>query len=296
MAEKRHPVIRGLIGLFLAFIVFFISVLILSSLLGRRGAFLVSDKIAVVPITGVITDSQSIVEQLGEFKTHRKVKAIVIRIDSPGGGVGPSQEIYEEIKKVRREKKVVASIGSIGASGGYYVACAADTIVANAGAITGSIGVIVEYANIEELMDKIGLKGVVIKSGKYKDILSPLRTITDEEKSLIQNVVNDIHSQFISAVAEGRHLDRARVEAIADGRIFTGLQAKKLGLVDTLGNLQDAVQIAAKAVGIQGEPELIYPEKRLSLLDYLLGKTLQKWDDLLRIPYQFSYLCPLKQG
>jgi protease-4 len=293
-ANRRHPVIRGLIGLFLAFIVFFLSVLILSFFLGRKGGLLVSDKIAIVPVTGVITDSQSIVEQLGEFKKHRKVKAIVIRIDSPGGGVGPSQEIYEEIKKARREKKVIASIGSIGASGGYYVACAAEKIVANAGAITGSIGVIVEYANVEELMDKIGLKGVVIKSGKYKDIMSPLRNITDEEKSLIQNVVNDIHDQFISAVAEGRHLDKAKVEAIADGRIFTGVQAKKLGLVDALGNLQDAVQMAAKAVGIEGEPELIYPEKKLSILDYLLGKTLQKWDDLMHIPYRFSYLLPLR--
>lgn len=290
MAVKKHPILSGLIGLLFALIFFFILVLILSSLIRGKGELFISDRIAVLPITGVITDSQTILEQLGEFKQHRKVKAIVIRIDSPGGGVGPAQEIYEEIKKVRKVKKVVASIGSIGASGGYYVACAADTIIANAGAITGSIGVIVEYANFEELMEKIGLKGIVIKSGKYKDIMSPLRNITEEEKSLIQNVINDIHSQFVAAVAEGRHLEKAKVEAIADGRIFTGAQAKELGLIDVLGNFHDAVQLAAKAVGIKGEPELIYPVKKLSLVDYFVEKTFQKWDEMLHLPYRFSYL------
>jgi len=241
----------------------------------------------------VITDAQTIIDQLHKFKKHRKVKAIVIRIDSPGGGVGPSQEIYEEIKKIKKVKKVVSSIGSIGASGGYYVACATDKIVANPGAITGSIGVIVKYANFKELMEKIGLKGIVIKSGKYKDIMSPLRDITADEKNLLQNVIDDIHSQFVSVVAEERHLEKAEVEAIADGRIFTGVQAKELGLIDELGNFRDAVNMAAKMVGIEGEPELIYPEKKFSFFDYFSEKAYQKWEEILRFPYSFSYLLTL---
>ena len=263
--------------------------------MGRKGKFSRSDKIAVVPIKGVITDSQTIIDQLDKFKKNRKVKAIVVRIDSPGGGVGPAQEIYEEIKKIRKVKKVVSSIGSIGASGGYYVACATDKIVANPGAITGSIGVIVEYANFKELLKKIGLKGVVIKSGKYKDIMSPLRDMTEDEKGLIQNVINDIHDQFVTAVAEGRHLEKAQVEAIADGRIFTGVQAKKLGLIDALGNFHDATKMAAEMVGLKGEPELIYPEKKHAFLEYFFGKTYQKWEEILNTPYRFNYLLTLNQ-
>ena len=170
------------------------------------------------------------------------------------------------------------------------MACATDKIVANPGAITGSIGVIVEYANFEELMKKIGLKGIVIKSGRYKDVMSPLRDITEEEKALIQNVINDIHSQFVAAVAEGRHLEKAQVEAIADGRIFTGAQAKDLGLIDALGNFRDAVTMAVEMVGIEGEPELIYPEKKFSFLDYVFEKAHQKWEEILYIPYKFNYL------
>lgn len=293
MPTNKHPILRGLIGLLFALILFFLIVRIVSSLIGKGGDFYLAEKIGVLPVDGVITDSQTIIEQLHKFKKNSKVKAIVVRIDSPGGGVGPAQEIYEEIKKVRTEKKVVASIGSIGASGGYYVACACDKIVANAGAITGSIGVIVEYANFEELLGKIGLKGIVLKSGKYKDILSPLRDITEEERSLIQGVVDDIHSQFVSAVAEARRLDKAQVEAIADARIFTGAQAKKIGLIDELGNFHDAVNMAAKMAGMEGEPELVYPEKKLSFFGYLLEEACQKWGEVLYFPYRFSYLFTL---
>ena len=173
MTTKKHPILKGLIGLCVALFLFFFFAIFFSSFFGRERNLSLGEKIGVVPITGVITDSLAIIDQLHEFKKNNKIKAIVVRIDSPGGGVGPSQEIYEEINKIKKEKKVVASIGSLGASGGYYVACACDTIVANAGAITGSIGVIVEYANFEELLGKIGLKGVVLKSGKYKR-LKPL--------------------------------------------------------------------------------------------------------------------------
>jgi protease IV len=276
-------------GLLLALAVFFVLVLVLSSSLRKGDGISLADKIAVVPVTGVITDSRQVLEQLNDFKTHTSVKAIVVRIDSPGGGVGPSQEIFEEIKKVRKVKKVVASIGSVGASGGYYVACASDRVVANPGALVGSIGVIVEFANFEELLQKIGVKGVVLKSGKYKDVLSPIREITEEEKALVQNVIDNVHQQFVNAVTEERRLTPAQVEAVADARIFTGLQARDLGLVDQLGNFHDAVDLAAKMAGIEGEPQLLYAEKKLPWMDYFMEQAWNKLEEKLFVPYKFSF-------
>jgi len=200
------------------------------------------------------------------------VKAIILRIDSPGGGVGPSQEIYREIQKIRssKRKKIITSMGSVAASGGYYVASASDLIIANPGTITGSIGVLMEFTNIEELFKKIGIKGVVLKSGEHKDIGSPFREMTPEEKKLIQSVIDNVHQQFIQAVMEGRNLERSKVIEVADGRILTGEQAKKLGLVDQLGNLQDAIDTAARMAGIEGKPVVLYPKRKFSLLDLLI--------------------------
>ncbi|MBN2468662.1 MAG: signal peptide peptidase SppA [Deltaproteobacteria bacterium] len=294
MATRKHPLLIGIVGVVIALALFFVLVLSVSFFMARKGDILPSEKIGVVPVKGVITDAQSIIDQLRKFRKNQNIKAIVVRIDSPGGGVGPAQEIYREIKKIRQEKEVFASIGSIAASGGYYVACATSKIIANPGSITGSIGVIVEYANIEELMEKIGLKGVVIKSGKYKDILSPFREMSEEERDLIQNVTDSIHDQFISSVAEGRNLEKAQVAAIADGRIFTGLHAQEMGLVDAIGNFYDAIDIAAESVGITGEPEIVYPEKRLSLFDYLFEEVSQRWGQYLCFPYRFRYLSPLQ--
>lgn len=294
MATKRHPVLKGLFGLCLALILFFFLATILSSFFGNKKNLSLGDKIGVVPVRGVITDSLDIIDQLNKFKKNSKIKAIVVRIDSPGGGVGPSQEIYREINKIKKEKKVIASIGSLGASGGYYIASACDKIVANAGTITGSIGVIVEFANFEELLGKIGLKGVVLKSGKYKDVMSPIREMTPEEKNLLQEVVDDIHRQFVSAVVTSRKLTREQSESIADARIFTGAQAKAIGLVDELGNFSDAVALAAKLGGIKGEPELVYPKEKNTIIDYFLGETLGKWHEALYFPYRFSFLCPFK--
>jgi len=294
MTIRKHPIIRGLVGLILALGIFFFAVLIFASLLGSDREFFASEKIGIVPINGIITDPHTIIDQLRKFKKNRNVKAIVVRIDSPGGGVGPSQEIYEEIRKARKEKKVVASIGSIGASGGYYVACAADKIMANPGTIIGSIAVIVQYANIEELMEKIGLKGIVIKSGKYKDIMSPLRDIEHDERELIQNVINDIHNQFVTSVAEERHLEKTEVESIADGRIFTGLNAQKLGLIDEIGNLHDAIDMAGEMAGIEGEPKIIYPERKFSFFDYFFEKASQKLGEVLCFPYRINCLSSLK--
>jgi protease-4 len=230
------------------------------------------DKIGVIEISGIIKESKPIIDDIIRFRKNESIKAVVIRIDSPGGGVGVSQEIYEEVKKLKREynKKVVVSMGSVAASGGYYIACASDKIVANPGTITGSIGVIAEFFSMEELLDKIGLKGYVVKSGKYKDIGSPFRKMSKEEKALIKNVIDDVHEQFVEAVAEGRNLKKDYVYKIADGRIFSGRQAKKLGLVDYLGNMQDAIDLATKLSKIKGEPEIIYSKKKRSLLDLLI--------------------------
>lgn len=232
------------------------------------------DRIALIRVEGVILDSQTTIGELKRFSENPSVKAIVIRIDSPGGGVVPSQEIYNAVKRVRSKhnKAVIASMGSVAASGGYYIAAATDRIVANPGTLTGSIGVIMETANVEGLLQKIGVEGVVIKSGKYKDVGSPLRKMSTEERGLLQGVMDDVHKQFIEAVAEGRSLELRAAQALADGRIFTGRQAKEAKLVDELGDLEEAIQLAAEVVGIEGEPKVIEPRRRFSLREILDSK------------------------
>lgn len=229
------------------------------------------DRIALVRIEGVILDSQTTVGELKRFGENPSIKAIVLRIDSPGGGVVPSQEIYDAVQRVRNKsnKAVIASMGTVAASGGYYIAAATDRILANPGTLTGSIGVIMEMANIEGLLKKIGVEGVVIKSGRYKDVGSPLRKMSDEEQALLQSVMDDVHKQFIEAVAVGRSLEVADVKALADGRIFTGRQAKDAKLVDELGNLEDAIQLAADISGIEGEPKVVEPRRRFSIRELL---------------------------
>ncbi len=241
------------------------------------------DRIALIRIEGVILDAQETLGELKKFSENPSVKAIVLRIDSPGGGVVPSQEIYDAVRRVRTKsnKAVIASMGSVAASGGYYIAAATDRIVANPGTLTGSIGVIMEMANVEGLLQKIGVEGVVVKSGKYKDVGSPLRKMNDEERGLLQTVMDDVHKQFIEAVAEGRSLEVPEVQALADGRIFTGRQAKAAKLVDELGNLDDAIQLAADVVGIEGEPKVIEQRRRFSireLLESKLSSVLPKFD------------------
>lgn len=229
------------------------------------------DRIALVRIEGVILDSQTTVGELKRFGENPSIKAIVLRIDSPGGGVVPSQEIYDAVQRVRNKsnKAVIASMGTVAASGGYYIAAATDRILANPGTLTGSIGVIMEMANIEGLLKKIGVEGVVIKSGRYKDVGSPLRKMSDEEQTLLQSVMDDVHQQFIEAVAAGRSLEVADVKALADGRIFTGRQAKDAKLVDELGDLDDAIQLAADISGIEGEPKIVEPRRRFSIRELM---------------------------
>jgi len=270
---KRKRILIGL-GVIAALLVFFFTVLFFIGRYtgGRSSRFAFGDKIAIVEVKGVITQSSGVIEDLQQYLADDGVKAIVLRVDSPGGGVGPAQEIYREIMRIRStsKKKVVTSMGSVAASGGYYIACASDRIVANPGTITGSIGVIMQFSNLEELLKKIGVKGVVLKSGEHKDIGSPFREMTPEEKRIMQEVLDNVHQQFIQAVADGRKLERSKVAQIADGRILTGEQAKNLGLVDQLGNLQDTIDVTAKMVGIEGKPNVLYPKRKISIWDLLM--------------------------
>jgi protease IV len=229
------------------------------------------ERVAVIRIEGVILDAQQTVGELKHFGESSAIKAIVLRIDSPGGGVVPSQEIYEAVKRVRmtQNKTVVASMGTVAASGGYYIAAATEHILANPGTLTGSIGVIMELANVEGLLKKIGVESVVVKSGRYKDIGSPFRKMGQEDRQILQTVMEDVHRQFIEAVAEGRSLDVREVRRFADGRIFTGRQAKDAKLIDGLGDLAEAVKVAAELAGIEGEPKVVEPKRRFSFREWL---------------------------
>ncbi|HQY56229.1 MAG: signal peptide peptidase SppA [Nitrospira sp.] len=229
------------------------------------------DRVALIRIEGVILDAQATISELKQYSENPLVKAIVLRIDSPGGGVVPSQEIHDAVKRVKNKsnKAVIASMGTVAASGGYYIAAATDRIIANPGTLTGSIGVIMEMANFEGLMKKVGVEGVVIKSGRFKDVGSPLRKMSDEERKLLQSVMDDVHHQFIQAVADGRSLEVSDVEPLADGRIYTGRQAKEVRLVDELGDLDDAIHIAADIAGMEGEPKVVEPRKRFSFRDII---------------------------
>ena len=233
--------------------------------------FSTQDRVALIRIEGVILDAQATISELKQYSENPLVKAIVLRIDSPGGGVVPSQEIHDAVKRVKNKsnKAVIASMGTVAASGGYYIAAATDRIIANPGSLTGSIGVIMEMANFEGLMKKVGVEGVVIKSGRFKDVGSPLRKMSDEERKLLQSLMDDVHQQFIQAVADGRSLEVSDVEPLADGRIYTGRQAKEARLIDELGDLDDAIHIAADIAGMEGEPKVVEPRKRFSFREII---------------------------
>ena len=233
-----------------------------------------SNLVASLEIRGTISDSKRFIDELKEYGNRPNVRSVVIRIDSPGGGVAASQEIYEAIKKFREEteKKVVVSMASTAASGGYYIACAADMIFANPGSITGSIGVIAQWYEYSDLLRWAKMQSIVIKSGDLKDSGSGFRPMTDEEKVYFQSLIDDMHGQFISAVSESRDIPEEEVRLLADGRVYTGREAKENRLVDEIGTFQDAVEAAAKMGGITGEPRLLTPaRRRSSFLDLLAG-------------------------
>jgi protease-4 len=235
---------------------------------GDGGGSIFGPRVAVVELEGLIAETDDLVRELRQHRENPSVKAVVIRINSPGGVVGPTQEVYDQILRLRRAgKPVVASLGAIAASGGYYIAVGADLIYANPGSLTGSIGVIMQLANVDALMKKVGVDYVVVKAGQFKDIGNIARPMTPEERRVLQALLDDVHAQFIDAVVAGRKLPREQVVQFADGRVFSGSQALALKMVDALGGLEDAVNAAGRLGGIQGTPTVERPRRKFSFMD-----------------------------
>ena len=269
---RKHPVILGLVLLIALGAVLYFFFYRAGAQSGSAGnqRFSLNDKIGVVLVEGIITDSLDISKNIDEFAKDSSIVAVVLRIDSPGGGVAASQEIYDAVVALKKKKKVVVSMGSVAASGGLLIACAGDKIVANPGTITGSISAIMQFANVEELLKKVGVKSSVVKSGQYKDIGSPMREMTPEERIIVQELVDDIYNQFIDVIVRDRKMTRERVVAIGDGRVFTGRKALEHGLVDQLGDMAAAAKLASVLAGKGGKYDLVYPKKkRPSVFDYV---------------------------
>jgi len=281
MKRRWIWILLGLGAVFFCIIIFVI--IALTSLLKGENELRISSGIGLVEVKGLILDPLETVKQLHDFGKDDKVKSVVVRIDSPGGVVGPSQEIWSAVKRLKEKKPVVVSMGSVAASGGYYIAVPATLIYANPGTITGSIGVLMKFSNLEGLMDKVGMKSFTLKTGKFKDVGSPARSMSDDEKAMLQSVIESTHSQFVKAVADGRRLPETKVREIADGRIFSGEQALANKLIDRLGTLQDAVEEAGRLGGISGEPEVIKPPKKKPfLLDMLVEESAGKFGSMMR--------------
>jgi len=233
-----------------------------------NGPALFGPRVAIVELEGIITDVEDLVRELKSHRENPSVRAVVVRINSPGGVVGPTQELYDAIIRVRQAgKPVVASLGAVAASGGYYAAVAADQIYANPGTLTGSIGVIMQLANVDTLLKKVGVDFVVVKAGQFKDIGNPARPMTPEERRVVQSLLEDVHGQFIEAVARGRKLDRSAVVQFADGRVFSGTQALDLRMIDARGGLEDAVNAAAKLANLPTPPPVERPRRKFSIFD-----------------------------
>jgi len=263
---------------------------------GDSADFAFSDRIQVVDIEGVLLQSQPILEQLKRYEDSDSVKAILLNVDSPGGGVAVSQEIYAEVKRLRekKDKKIIAYLSSTGASGAYYVACAADKIVANPGTIVGSIGVIAEWVNYADLLEWAKVKEVVFKTGEFKDTGSPSRPLTENERKYFQGLIDDMYVQFVEAVSSGRNMGLEEVRSLADGRVFTGRDAKQRKLIDEIGNFQDAVDLTAKLAGITGKPRLLRPARqRVTVLDLLssdLSRLIPFSAGSMKSQFKFQYL------
>lgn len=272
MSAKKIVLI--VIGCCFGLMVLFIGSFLLAGLVfrGSQQGYGNTPGVGLVEVRGMITDSKEPIRQLRHFLKADQVKAVVLRVDSPGGVVGPSQEIYEEVRKLAAKKKVVVSMGSLAASGGYYIATPATLIYANPGTITASIGVLIKFSNLEGLFSKLGVSSSTIKTGTYKDAGAPDRQLSAEDRAMFQSLINSTHEQFVRAVAEGRKLPIDEVRKIADGRVLSGEQAKEVKLVDKLGNLQDAIEEAGRLAGISGEPAvLLPPKKKVNYLELLAG-------------------------
>lgn len=264
---------KGLLWIFvIVFIIMPVIVTLAYFFWEKRENLKTGPQVGVVWVRGIIADPKDYVEALRTFRENSRIRAIILRVDSPGGGVSAAQEIYREVERTKEVKPVVASLGGMATSGGYYISCIANKVIANPGTVTGSIGAIAVFPNLEKLFEKIGYTTVVIKSGAFKDVGNPARPMTQEEELLLKDTILEVHEQFVRDVAKARGLEEATVRQIADGRILTGEKAKTLGLVDELGNLQDAVETAKNLARIEGKPEVIYYEKKRKLLDVLLGE------------------------
>jgi protease-4 len=273
---RRHPILRGLLisaGVSLALLMLVVGVVaVVGGGLGDR--FTLGKSVGLLELRGVITDAADAIEALDRFRKNDNTVAVVLRIDSPGGAVAPSQELYDAVWRVREAKKpVIASLGNVAASGGYYVASAADTIFADPGTITGSIGAIMSVRQLTELAQKVGVSEQVVKSGRFKDAGNPLRPLSPEERALFQEMVDDVLTQFVMAVAKGRGMNETDVRPLADGRIYSGAAAHRVGLVDRLGGLSDALDVAWRDAGQEGEPRItrVRGQRRTWWLD-LLGQ------------------------
>ncbi|PYM40871.1 MAG: signal peptide peptidase SppA [Candidatus Rokuibacteriota bacterium] len=268
---RRVAVIGAALVIYLGTAALFVAVL--SSMFGvarRGGGALFGERVAIVELEGLIVDVDDQVRELRAYRDNPGIRAVVIRINSPGGAVAPTQELYGAIRRLREAgKPVVASLGAVAASGGYYVAVAADQIYANPGTLTGSIGVVMQMANLNALMKKVGVEYVVVKAGEFKDVGNFARPMTAEERRILQALLDDVHGQFIAAVADGRKLDRAEVRRFADGRVFSGSQAKTLRMIDALCGLEEAVDGAATLAGLPKPPRVIGPRRRFSVVDLL---------------------------
>jgi protease-4 len=235
-----------------------------------------ASKIGVVEIEGTITDLKDVMADIVRFKEDDSIRGVIVRINSPGGAVGPTQEAATELKKLKEKKKVYVSMGSVCASGGYYIAAVGERLYANPSTITGSIGVIMQQTVVEDLMKKIGVQSNTIKAGSMKDVGNPFRRMTDSERKYLQDIIDSIHEQFIKDVAEGRKMKIEKARELSDGRIYTGLQAKDTGLIDSIGTFYDAVDAMKATLGIKGKPDLVYGKRPFAPLKWLFSSALQE--------------------
>lgn len=266
MGHRLRVVVAAVVVYVAVAVLFF--VVVSAVMRGSDGGAVFGGRVAVAELEGIILDVEPLLRDLRAYRDNPLVRAVVIRINSPGGVVGPTQEVHDALMRLRQAgKPVVASLGAVAASGGYYIATAADEIYANPGTLTGSIGVIMQMANLETLMKRVGVDWVVVKAGEFKDLGNPGRPMTPEERRVLQALLEDVHAQFIDTVAEGRRLERAEVARFADGRIFSGTQALALKMVDHLGSLEAAILAAARRADLPTPPSVIRPRRRLSIPD-----------------------------